>query len=133
LPRLGVHALDADGPPDARAAHASADPQRHRARRRRAAQIARMDWRDAVRQAVGAARDATICAIAHGHWTDAWLLCDGVRRWFVKTAESRYAPLLQAEADGLVALRATNTVRVPEVVARGTHWLALEWLELHPL
>ena len=66
------------------------------------------------------------------------MLRDGTQRWFVKTAAPRYAPLLAAEAEGLAALHATGTVRVPSVIAQGgesnsVHWLVLEWLELHPL
>ena len=43
---------------------------------------------------------------------------------------------LVAEADGLAALEATDTVRVPAVLGQGTTggfgWLILEWLELVP-
>jgi protein-ribulosamine 3-kinase len=92
-----------------------------------------VDWRDGVRAAVGAARGAALQALAQGQWTDTWRLRDGGRQWLVKTATARYAPLLKAEADGLAALRATETIRVPDVVARGDGWLALEWLDLHPL
>jgi fructosamine-3-kinase len=40
--------------------------------------------------------------------------------------------MLAAEADGLRALAAMHTVRVPAVAADGPGWLALEWLDLHP-
>jgi len=96
-----------------------------------------MHWCEAVRQAVGAARDATIQPVAQGHWTNASMLRDGARRWFVKTAMPRFAAVLEAEADALDALQATKTVRVPNVVAHGeseaTHWLVLDWLDLRPL
>jgi fructosamine-3-kinase len=92
-----------------------------------------MEWRDAVRKAAGAAGSADIHAVAHGQWTDAWQLHDGTRRRFVKTAHARYGPLLDAEAQGLAALRATGAVRVPEVIAAGDGWLLLEWLDLRPL
>ena len=92
-----------------------------------------MDWRDAVREAAGAASSAEVHAVAQGPWTDTWQLRDGARRWFVKTAHARYAPLLDAEAQGLAALRATRTVRVPEVIAAGDGWLLLEWLDRRPL
>jgi protein-ribulosamine 3-kinase len=61
------------------------------------------------------------------------------RRYFVKANEASAAPMFEAEADGLQALRATGTVRVPGVVTRGVDgdddraWLVLEWLELAPL
>lgn len=92
-----------------------------------------MDWRDAVRKAAGAGRSAELHPRAQGHWTDAWQLRDGTRRWFVKTAHTRYAPLLDAEAQGLAALRAAGAIRVPEVIAAGEGWLVLEWLDLRPL
>jgi fructosamine-3-kinase len=50
---------------------------------------------------------------------------------FVKTATPRAR--LEAEVDGLAALRATRTVRVPDVVALDERGLALERLELRPL
>ena len=52
-------------------------------------------------------------------------------RLFAKLApaEPPGGALLAAEADGLAALRATGTVRVPAVVAAGPGWLLLEWLE----
>lgn len=57
------------------------------------------------------------------------------RRAFVKTAVPRAR--LVAEADGLAALRATGTVRVPATLGFGTGnadpGLALEWLDLRPL
>lgn len=50
---------------------------------------------------------------------------------FVKLASAQPpgGALLQAEATGLSALRATGTVRVPQVLAQGAEWLLLEWLE----
>lgn len=39
------------------------------------------------------------------------------------------ADLYRAEAEGLAALRATGTVRVPEVLGVADEWLLLEWLE----
>src|SRR4051812_46420149 len=45
--------------------------------------------------------------------------------------------MLDAEADGLAALRSAGAMRVPDVVARGDDgddaWLVLEWLDLAPL
>ena len=52
-------------------------------------------------------------------------------RAFVKTATPRAR--LDAEADGLAALRATNTVRVPATLGLDAHGLSLEWLDLRPL
>jgi fructosamine-3-kinase len=92
-----------------------------------------VDWRDAVREAVAAPRSASVQRVAHGHWSENWTLRDGPRRWFVKIALPQYAALLESEAEGLAALRETNSVRVPSVVAHGIGWLMLEWLDLRPL
>ena len=55
---------------------------------------------------------------------------------FLKTLPAAQAEVLAAEADGLSALAATRTVRVPAVVAcsveQGEALLALEWLDLAP-
>ena len=55
-------------------------------------------------------------------------------RYLVKTA--RHPTLLACEAEGLSALGATRTIRVPDVagcgVAGDEAWLALEWLDLRP-
>jgi protein-ribulosamine 3-kinase len=66
-------------------------------------------------------------------WGEAWSLADGERRWFVKSATGRYADMPACEADGLAALAATGTIRVPAPAASGRDgdvaWLAMEWLE----
>jgi fructosamine-3-kinase len=55
---------------------------------------------------------------------------------FVKSLPADRAEVLHAEADGLAALAATQTVRVPRVVAAfeagGLALLALEWLDFAP-
>ena len=95
-----------------------------------------VDWRDALREALGVPADAPLVELASGPWTTTWSLGDGAARCFVKSAVLHHAPLLDAEADGLAALRATRTVRVPAVLAGGgdgpLRWLALEWLPLRP-
>jgi fructosamine-3-kinase len=58
-------------------------------------------------------------------------LTDGARV-FVKVAEGHDPALLAAEARALGALRATATVRVPQVLAQGEGCLVLEWLEPGP-
>lgn len=57
-------------------------------------------------------------------------LADG-RRVFVKSASARNAALLEAEVRGLSWL--APHIRVPEVLASGDAWLALEWLDLVPI
>jgi fructosamine-3-kinase len=54
-----------------------------------------------------------------------------VTRTFAKTATP--GARLDAEADGLAALRATKTVRVPSIHGLDDRGLALEWLDLRPL
>jgi fructosamine-3-kinase len=51
---------------------------------------------------------------------EAWRLDDGERSFFVKTGTTIASTSFDAEADGLNALRATGTVRVPKVGAGGT-------------
>jgi fructosamine-3-kinase len=67
-----------------------------------------------------------------------WQAERGAQRLFVKSAPGGRGEPLRAEADGLRALAATRTVRVPEVA---TLWdpadgaitvLALEWMDLRP-
>jgi fructosamine-3-kinase len=48
------------------------------------------------------------------------------REWFLKWAAGAPEGLFSAEAEGLAALRATGTVRVPEVCAIGADFLVLE-------
>ncbi len=55
-------------------------------------------------------------------------------RFFIKLASIDEKDLLTAEADGLSALAATQTVRVPTVLSEGADasqtWLVIEWLDL---
>lgn len=56
------------------------------------------------------------------------------RRFFVKTNHARYLAMFEAEAEGLEAIRATGTLRVPRPICSGTSadeaWLVLEYLEM---
>jgi fructosamine-3-kinase len=67
-------------------------------------------------------------------WGEAWSCVTAKGRYFVKLASGRHAAMLACEADGLVALARTATVRVPQVAAAGAcdgmAFLALEWLDL---
>jgi fructosamine-3-kinase len=63
-----------------------------------------------------------------------WQATRGSERLFVKSLPASRQATLEAEADGLAALAATATVRVPAIAAHGlspdhrTALLALEWL-----
>lgn len=61
----------------------------------------------------------------------------GTRRYFAKVNHVEHAPMFEAEADGLRALRDAGQLRVPAVIACGEDgeraWLILEWLELAAL
>ncbi len=61
----------------------------------------------------------------------------GEQRYFAKVNEADRVEMFAAEADGLAALRAAGTVRVPQVIAQGANddasWIVLEWLELTPM
>jgi fructosamine-3-kinase len=77
---------------------------------------------------------ATPRVIGGGCINEAVILEDGSCRFFVKTNRSEYADMFAAEAEGLVTIAATRTVRVPQVVchdvADGRAFLALEYLPL---
>jgi fructosamine-3-kinase len=94
-------------------------------------------WNDELRAAIERALGA---AAAKWHprgatgWGEAWSCATAKGRYFVKLASGRHAPMLACEADGLVALARTSTVRVPQVAAAGAWeeiaFIALEWLDL---
>lgn len=56
---------------------------------------------------------------------------------FLKVMPAAAADVLEAEADGLLAMAATGAIRTPEVLghglSQGDAWLALEWLDMRPL
>jgi protein-ribulosamine 3-kinase len=73
-------------------------------------------------------------ALGHSDFCDTWQARQGGRKLFVKSTDRAGAGMLRAEADGLRALAATGTIRVPAVHALddlpgGGASLALEWLD----
>jgi protein-ribulosamine 3-kinase len=72
-------------------------------------------------------------AIGGGCINDAVCLRGGDRTFFVKLNRAERLSMFEAEAAGLAAIRATDTVRAPEPVASGIDgdrsWLALEFIE----
>ncbi len=55
-------------------------------------------------------------------------------RFFIKINKAHLADMFAAEADGLEALKSTDAMKVPRVIALGTHagfsWLAMEFMDL---
>ena len=73
-------------------------------------------------------------ALGASAFCDTWEARHGGDHLFLKSAAASGADMLQAEADGLRALAATGTIRVPSVRAvlerpGGGAILALEWLD----
>jgi fructosamine-3-kinase len=62
------------------------------------------------------------------------LLAGGDRRFFVKLNRADQIAMFEAEAEGLLEMRATDTIRVPAPICYGsvdgTAYLVLEWLDL---
>ncbi len=96
-------------------------------------QVAGQDFHSATAQAMGG-----------GCIHQSWLFTDGAQRYFVKTNDIRVKAMFEAEADGLAALAAANTIRVPKVgaggmkcpawgTADGQAFLVMEHLDLHNL
>jgi fructosamine-3-kinase len=92
------------------------------------------DLRATIERALGVEGTARWEARGATGWGCAWSLATSDARYFVKLASGRHAPMLACEADGLVALARTSTVRVPHVAALGargdTAFLAMAWLDL---
>ena len=90
----------------------------------------------ALRAALGAAADAPDASVGGGCIAESWRWRAGSGCAFVKVLPAADAALLEAEADGLAELAASDAVRVPRVLGRGAAgaraWLALEWLDLEP-
>lgn len=61
-------------------------------------------------------------------------VADGNRRYFIKTNNSRYADMFAAEAESLLEIANTNTIRVPRPVCYGEYgdqcYIVMEYLEL---
>ncbi|MEW6590933.1 MAG: fructosamine kinase family protein [Pseudomonadota bacterium] len=90
---------------------------------------------DAIAAATGEAFSPRDARTQHGgDISEAFVLSDGARRFFVKTQSASRFDLFEAEAAGLAELAAAHAVRVPGVVALGTAagrtYLVLEHLPL---
>ena len=94
-------------------------------------------WQMDVVAALGAAGNARWRRMSASGWSEAWALEVRAMRWFVKVMRARFRSMANAETDGLAALAATASVRVPGVRLR-LAWsdvavVAFEWLEMRPL
>jgi fructosamine-3-kinase len=86
--------------------------------------------RHAIREATGRTVTATPEPVGGGCIHRAFR----IGPFFVKINRPDCAPMFEAEADGLRAIAATHTIRVPEPIATGSDvqsaFLVLEWLDL---
>ncbi|MEL7185313.1 MAG: fructosamine kinase family protein, partial [Pseudomonadota bacterium] len=86
------------------------------------------DWAEITRQ-LGVQNDMPT-PVSGGDISAAWRL----GKYFLKTGPLAYLDMYSAEAEGLGALAATNTVRVPSVIGFGevgeASFIALQWLDL---
>lgn len=96
------------------------------------------DWRAIAGQLEKAGRrirrDTAPRTVSGGDISAAWYLAGIDGDVFVKTGPPGAVEQFSAEADGLIEIAASHSVRVPGVVATGlagdSAFLALEWLEL---
>lgn len=82
-------------------------------------------------------QDATITSIGGGCINSAFRLDNGDMSYFIKVNSPRLAAMFEAEAHGLQEMKATQSIRVPEVIcfgeADGHSYLALEYIPLGSL
>ena len=130
---MGVHALDANDHAGARTADVSADARRHRARDRRTPPLS-THWKAAAERSLSLSEPGHWTSIGRSAWGQTFSLTARNARYCVKTATGPYVSMLETEADGLRALAATQTIRVPQVAAQtaceDTAVLVLEWLDM---
>ena len=90
--------------------------------------------RRAIEHAVAAPASASWERVGATGWGEAWRLIARGQRRFVKCAGGSHAALIGTEADGLRAIAATRTIRVPQVIASGSEddvsYVVLEWLDM---
>ena len=99
-----------------------------------------MDWlpfADAIARLSGLTVDpASARAVAGGSINEAWSVETADGKLFVKLNDAHHYDMFAAETEGLTAIAASETVRVPGVVCSGIcagrAFLALEWLDFEP-
>jgi protein-ribulosamine 3-kinase len=93
------------------------------------------EWQQAVERSLGLHGARWRC-VGHSDWGRSFSLEVGASRYFVKASRGRYRSTIEAEGDGIAALRSTRAIRTPSVVAQltsdDTSILVLEWLDLSP-
>ncbi|NNF51577.1 MAG: phosphotransferase, partial [Gammaproteobacteria bacterium] len=94
-----------------------------------------MNWREISDAAGIPLRGETARAVSGGSISTAYRVESSDAPVFIKLEPARNADRLEAEADGLAALAATATLRVPAVLAcdlagqeSGTAFLIIEWI-----
>ena len=91
-----------------------------------------MPLRDGIEEALGAPIRSQR-SLAGGDICRAYeVILDDDRRLFVKTRDQAPPEMFRTEARGLSWLKETEALRVPEVVAAGDNFLALEFLDSAP-
>jgi protein-ribulosamine 3-kinase len=91
-------------------------------------------WQAAAERSIDLSEHGHWTSIGHSAWGQTFSLTARNARYCVKTATGPYLSMLEAEADALRALAATQTIRVPQVAAQtvsgDTSILILEWLNI---
>lgn len=98
------------------------------------------DWRSIAEQLKSAgvlvSGSASPRVVHGGDISDAWRIATDTGDVFLKTGSPDSADSFAAEAEGLAVIAATETIRVPEVLATGVTdreaFLALEWIPFEP-
>ena len=71
--------------------------------------------------------------VAGGCINASFQIADGGHRYFIKTNHSRYAAMFEAEAEGLLEMASSNTIKVPRPVCYGEHaeqcYIVMEYLD----
>jgi len=85
----------------------------------------------------GSPTDMEVTPIGRGNVALAYRIHSGERDYFLKTHDAARHFMFEAEAAALMEIAATNAIRVPLPlcfgVAEGRTYMALEWMDLHPL
>ena len=75
----------------------------------------------------------SISTVGGGSINTACVLEGNGQRWFIKLNQARLLSMFEAEAEGLQAMAATHTVRVPQPLCHGISgdqaWLVMEYIE----